>query len=68
MENEIYETDKLTNVFKNLFKNFLDKEIGTDYEINEHPDSDGSYYIIIFDLTESEVELIRKFESSLDNL
>lgn len=59
-----YETGELNYHQKNNFKKFLDKEIGTDFEVNDN--GDNTYYIVIFDLTNEEVENIRDYENSLD--
>ena len=63
MEDQIYETGLLNPIDLRKFTQFLDKEIGTEYEKNR--ESAFTSYIMVFDLTHGEVKKIRKFENSL---
>lgn len=61
---EIYETDLMTKTQIKSFEKWIDKNIGTDWEINQN-DTD-EFYMMIFDLTYSEVIKIRNYENSLE--
>lgn len=55
-----YETEEMSLEAIRRFENFLDREIGTEYERN---DSGNGYYLLISDLTPREVDKIRDFEN-----
>ena len=68
MEDQVYETATLNADQTKDFKSFLDKEIGTEYEVNEYSvftANDEIYYITVFDLTPGEVDTIRGFENAM---
>lgn len=49
------------------WRKFLDREIGTDFEVNESASGElDEYYIVILDLEEpEEIEMIRAFENKM---
>ena len=61
---EIYETDLFDLSGIRKFENWLDKNIGTEYERNDN--GEGScgkiYYLLIFDLEWSDIDKIRAYE------
>lgn len=65
---EAYETEDTLNYFKmKAFCSFLDEKIGTEYEVNESASGNpDEYYIVVFDLTNSEVKKLRDFEIALE--
>lgn len=65
MEDQIYETGKLTYHQKENLKKFLDDVIGTDFE--EESFDGGKYTLTVFDLTPKEVRKIREFENTKIN-
>lgn len=58
-----YETQPMDYTRLQSFKAFLDKEIGTEYDVND--EGDGTYYLMVFDLMTSEVKQIRDFENEM---
>ena len=58
---EVYETDEYPLSLIIKFEQWLDEHIGTEYERNsaEH----NKYYLVIFDLTHSDIKRIREFEN-----
>ena len=64
MEDQIYETALLTYTEFQAFKKWLDKEIGTEYDTNQ--EDVNEYYLVIFDLTHGEVDIIRDYETKLE--
>ena len=65
---EYYETeDTYTRVEIDAFAQFLDNNIGTDYDINESASGiPDNFYIIVCDLRQSEVTKIRQYEMGLE--
>ena len=64
MEDQIYETELLSYKEFQAFKKWLDKEIGTEYDTNQ--EDVNEYYIVIFDLVDDEVTMIRDYETKLE--
>lgn len=64
MEDQIYETQVMSNGKVRKFQNWFDKEIGTEIEKNE--DDESTSYLVCFDLTISEVKQCREFENKLE--
>jgi len=62
---QTYETESLSMTSKTKFVQFLETEIGTEFEISG--DDDARFYILVFELTPAEVSKIRKFENSLSD-
>jgi hypothetical protein len=62
MEDLIYETQTHNIDDIRRFEKWLDAEIGTEYERND--DGEGSYYLLVFELTPREVDKIGKWEKS----
>lgn len=64
MEDQIFETsdDYSLNQIKS-FESWLDREIGTETELNESASEQPEYYLMVFDLTHGEVSKIRGFEN-----
>jgi len=59
--------DKYSKCQMDKFTTFLDENIGTDYEVNESASgSTDEFYVVVFDLTPTEVEKITKYEMTLD--
>ncbi len=59
---EAYETDsKYTLRQITYFMEWLDENIGTEYDLNE--DEPGRFYLMIFDLTQRDVSKIRDYEN-----
>ena len=46
------------------FVEFFDKEIGTDYEVNEDPAGSDKVYVVCFELKNSEVTAICEWEDA----
>ena len=61
MEDQVYETDS-DYTLKQIksFSSWCDREIGTEYELNDV--GANEHYLMIFDLTHKEVDKIRGFE------
>ncbi len=60
MENQVYEFNSMNLYKKKITVEFLDNEIGKEYEVENN--SDGTYIITVYDLNMQEVEIIRAFE------
>ena len=60
---EYYETESMTKAKADDFVIWFEKEIGTDYELNELDENE--FYILFCDLEPEEVEKIREHEKSL---
>jgi hypothetical protein len=60
---ECYETELMDKDEFAEFCEFFDKYIGTDYEVNDDPEGSDKVYIMVFDLTVSEVRSLREFEN-----
>ncbi len=61
----MYETGIMTKDQSRAFTDFVDKELGVDYEIDEA--EDGEFYILFMDLElRSEYKALIDFEKSLD--
>lgn len=60
-----YETKLMNQEQFENFTDFFDKEIGTDYEVNEDPAGSDKVYCVCFELKQSEVNEIRNFENNL---
>jgi|GEM_PF-5058659 len=58
-----YETALMNKEQFGEFVEFFDKEIGTDYEVNEDPAGSDKVYCVCFELNQSEVVMIREFEN-----
>ncbi len=72
MEDQTYCTGRLTNEQARIFKAWLDKEIGTEYETDTLDDYDHndnyigeSKALTVFDLTHAEVKKIRAYDIEL---
>ena len=63
----MYETeDDYTLIEINQFKKWFDKEIGTDYELNESASGkQDEYHLVFFDLEGSEIAQIRAKEKEM---
>lgn len=62
MMDGIYETDdKYTLGEITGFMEWLDKNIGTEYDLNDT--GEGRFYLMIFDLSPKEVSQIREYEN-----
>ena len=59
---EIYETELMSKEQFSEFVEFFDKEVGTDYEVNEDPAGSDKVYCLCYELNNSEVTKLRKFE------
>ncbi len=66
---EIYETDLFDLRGIQKFENWLDKNIGTEYERNDNGEGGcgRDYYLLVFDLNFKEVKQIRKYELEREN-
>lgn len=65
---QVYETsDNLTKAQVKEFLTWFDKEIGTDYEVNENGWDENRFYIVFFDLEIPEVFKIREYENNYAN-
>jgi hypothetical protein len=61
----MYETGIMSKAQSIAFADFVDKELGVDYEIDEA--EDGEFYILFMDLElRSEYKALIDFEKSLD--
>ncbi len=58
---EIYETDVYKYHEARAFMEWLDKNIGTETQLNDH--GEGDFTITVFDLNPGEVVQIRKYEN-----
>jgi len=51
-----------------VLTDWFDKNIGTDYEVNESASGlEDEYYVVFVDLTVKEVEMLRDYENNLLN-
>lgn len=64
---EYYETDdNYTSSQMKVFTEWFDKEIGTDYEVNESASGErDQFYCVFVDLTPKEVDKVRAKENEL---
>jgi len=62
---EAYETSIMDMAKLRIFTEWLDREIGTEYEINHEDDGQG--YVMVFDLTYPEVIKIRNKENEMSH-
>jgi len=60
---ECYETELMDKNEFEEFCEFFDKNIGTDYEVNDDPAGSDKVYVVCFELNHQEVDQIRKFEN-----
>lgn len=58
----VYETELMTPEELEDFVEFFDRNIGTDYEINDDPDGSDKSYVMCFDMDIAELEMIRNYE------
>ncbi len=60
-DTQVYETNEYGFSTIKKFENFVDDKIGVETEINEV--ETGVYYMIVYGLTQIEVEMLRDFEN-----
>ena len=58
-----YITDSLTSAQNEAFTRFIDREIGTEWEVDQHDENE--FTVTVFDLSTSELKKVREFEKGI---